>query len=77
MESLKVAAGERWQVIVERSSLTTRFEPALAVLNEHSIVCFGGEFKENDGFVVDLRDNSVKQILGAHNDFKFRCFGEV
>ena len=42
------------------------------MINEHKIACFGGSDR-SDGFVVDLRDNSIYSILGAENDLSFTC----
>ena len=38
-------------------------------------MCFGGRTLEElkDGFVIDMRDKSVKQMLGAEKDLRFSC----
>ena len=43
VESLKVGSNQEWQVILEHSILTHRVRPAVAVLSDHTIACFGGE----------------------------------
>ena len=43
VESLKVGSNQEWQVILEHSRLTRRDRPAVAVLSDHTIACFGGK----------------------------------
>ena len=57
VESLKVGAAKSWEVIILPSKLTIRSNPALAILNDHQIACFGGGGR-NDGLIVDVRDSS-------------------
>ena len=64
VEFITVGNGRQWQIIWRTPKMTLRSYLALAVLNEHQIACFGGSGCYF-GFVLDVRDYSVKNILGA------------
>ena len=59
IESLKVAEGQEWELLIHSCELVSRTKPALVVLNKHQIVCFGGRCA-NDGFIVDFKDHELK-----------------
>ena len=62
IEALKVGEGQRWQMIHRATAKLTRACPALAVLNDHCIVMYGGSHNGwlNDGMVIDTKKMSVK-----------------
>ena len=78
VESLKVGAAQLWEIIATSSQFGERRYPALAKLNQHQIVCFGGRRNLSylsDGYVLDSRDNSVKMIKESRDDIKLHCTG--
>ena len=77
-ERLLVGQGQAWKVILQGSETTQRNNPAVAALNDHSIVVFGGSQEVslnqtylNTGFVFDTKSCNLTQILGQENDIKF------
>ena len=56
-----------------------RYAAAAAVLSDSTIAIFGGfcDGEQNDGYVLDIRTNSLTPILGKESDFKFVCYTTV
>ena len=71
IESLNVGVDIYWQVIAQ-SSLVNLFAPAIAILNDHQIACFG-HMSYDDSFILDVQDYSIKKIPGAGRDLGRYC----
>ena len=65
-------------MIHKPTQLTQRWFAAAAVIDEHTILVYGGKYNDagsstNDGFTFDTRSKSIKRVLGGDNDYKFDC----
>lgn len=78
IESLQVGVSQAWTVfVVPNKLLSRRSDPAVTILDERSIVVFGGHRNNDylsDGFVLDPESNQGSQIMLERNNFAFRCY---
>ena len=51
-----------------------RRSPAIAALDDHTVVVFGGFFlgELKNGFVFDMKEKSLREILGGEHDISLK-----
>ena len=70
IEILNLATKQAWHRLLEHE-IVGRSSASVTSISPHRLAIFGGN--HNDGYLLNLKMEEVKPILGKVSDFKFNC----